>query len=119
MVTSKQLPNGSVVIRPRKSIGGAGITAIMIIIITALIALAGIGIFAPARLATAQEYSLSLLHGGIGEVAEETYVDGCVSVPGADALQAVTRTRRMVSYRDGTTLEVVFSGRPAPTNACP
>jgi len=119
MVTSKQLPNGSVVIRPKRGVGGAGLIALMIFLLTALIALAGIGLFAPTRLALLHEQALGLLHGGIAHVDEQSYVDGCVIVDGADAPQAVMRTRRMVNYRDGTSLEIVFSAQPAATNACP
>ncbi|NTW02886.1 MAG: hypothetical protein HGA19_16665, partial [Oscillochloris sp.] len=39
----------------------------------------------------------------------ETYVDGCVEVVDASGPRAITRTRRTVSFRDGTSLEVVFS----------
>lgn len=120
MVTSKQLPGGSVVIKPRRrGVGGAGIIAMLLILLTGAVALAGVGLFAPARLAIAHERALGLLHGGIADSFEETYVDGCVVVEGAASPQAITRTRRIVLYRDGTSLEVVFSGQPAPTNACP
>jgi hypothetical protein len=119
MVTSKQLPNGSVVIRPRRSVGGAGLIALLMILLTGVIAVAGIGLFAPTRLAAAHEQALGLLHGGVADVDERSYVDGCVAVEGAEGPRAVMRTWRKVSYRDGTTLEVVFSGQPAATNACP
>jgi hypothetical protein len=120
MVTSKQLPNGSVVLKPRRrAVGGAAFLLFLFFLMLATIGLAGIGIFAPARLAAAQERALGLLHGGIVDTTEETFVDGCVQVADASAPQAITRTRRQISFRDGTSLEVVFSGVPAPTNACP
>lgn len=119
MVTSKELPRGAVVLRPRRGMGGAGIIALLVVLLAGLLAVAGVGLFAPARLALVHEQALALLHGGIAETSEETYVDGCVAVPGVDTLQAITRTRRVAIYRDGTTLEVVFSNRPTPTNACP
>ena len=119
MVTSKQLPGGAVVLRPRRGMGGAGIITLLVVLLAGLLAVAGVGLFAPARLALVHEHALALLHGGIAETFEETYVDGCVAVPDADSPQAVTRTRRIATYRDGTTLEVVFSNRPTPTNACP
>lgn len=119
MVTSKQLPSGSVVIRPRRGAAGAGLIALLVIFLTGAIAVAGIGLFAPTRLAVAQEQALGLLHGGVAYIDEQSFVDGCVAVEGADGPRAVMRTRRVVSYRDGTTLEVVFSGQPAATNACP
>jgi hypothetical protein len=120
MVTSKDLPKGSVVIKPRRGAGG-GATIILFLIFLAVgaIALAGIGIFTPASLAAPQERILGLLHGGIDDTVEETYVDGCVQIPNTDGPRAVTRTRRTISFRDGTSLEVVYSGAPALTNACP
>lgn len=88
------------------------------IVLAGAIALGGVAIFMPARLALVQERLIGLVHGGIANVYEETYVDGCVSVDGADGPRAITRTRRITSFGDGTTLEVVFSGQPALTNAC-
>jgi hypothetical protein len=84
------------------------------------VAFAGVGFFAPTRLAMAQEQALGLLHGGVASTDEQPFVDGCVLLEGASAPQAVTRTRRTVVFRDGTALEVTFSGKPAPTNVgCP
>jgi hypothetical protein len=120
MVTSKDLPKGSVVIKPRRgAAGGATIILLLLFLAVGAIALAGLGIFSPASLAAPQERILGLLHGGIADTVEETYVDGCVKIPDADGPRAITRTRRMISFRDGTSLEVVFSGAPALTNACP
>lgn len=120
MVTTKDLPKGSVVIKPRRgSVGGAAIILLLIFLAAGAIALAGIGIFAPASLATPQQQILGLIHGGVDDTLEETYVDGCVEVVDASGPRAITRTRRTVSFRDGTSLEVVFSGTPALTNACP
>jgi hypothetical protein len=120
MVTSKDLPKGSVIIKPRRAAGGSATILLLLIIVAAgALALAGLGIFTPVSLATPQERALSLLHGGIADTLEETYVDGCVQVPDVDGPRAVTRTRRTISFRDGTSLEVVFSGAPALTNACP
>ncbi|MFV9503698.1 MAG: hypothetical protein AB4911_03950 [Oscillochloridaceae bacterium umkhey_bin13] len=120
MVTSKQLPNGSVTLKPkRRGMGGAAALFMLVILMAGVIAIAGVGLFAPARLAIVHEQALGLIHGGIASTNEETYVDGCVSVPGLDGRRAITRTHRTVTFRNGTTLEVVFSGAPAPTNACP
>lgn len=120
MVTSRELPGAHAQRRPRgRGISGAGSLLILLLLIGGALALAGAGLFAPARLAIAHEHALGLLHGGLAASVEETYVDGCVAVEGAPAPQAVTRTRRIVTYQDGTSLEVVFSGKPAPTNACP
>jgi hypothetical protein len=120
MVTSKDLPKGSVVIKPRRGAGGgAAIILLLLFLAVGAITLAGLGIFTPASLAVPQERILSLLHGGIADTVEETYVDGCVKVPEVNGPRAITRTRRTISFRDGTSLEVVFSGAPALTNACP
>lgn len=120
MVTSKDLPKGSVVIKPRRrSASGAVIILLLFLLAAGAIALAGLGVFAPASLAAPQERILGLIHGGVANVAEETYVDACVQIPDADGPRAITRTRRTLTFGDGTTLEVVFSGAPALTNACP
>ncbi|MBX0326233.1 hypothetical protein K2Z83_00810 [Oscillochloris sp. ZM17-4] len=120
MVTSKDLPKGSVVIKPRRgSAGGAALILLLLFLTAGAVALAGLGIFSPASLAAPQERILGMIHGGVADTAEETYVDGCVQIPGADGPRAVTRTRRTLTFRDGTSLEVVFSGAPALTNACP
>lgn len=80
----------------------------------------GLGLFAPTRLAVAQVQVLALIHGGVTSTVEETYVDGCVLRADLDGPHAVTRTRRTVGFRDGTSIEVVFSAPPNPTNAqCP
>jgi hypothetical protein len=117
MVTSKELPSAPP--RPRrKGRFGSIITFVVLLLITATIALGGVALFLPTHLGIAQEHIIGALHGGVAERYEEHYVDGCVNIPGADGLRAITRTRRYTTFRDGTTLEVVFSGRPVPTNAC-
>lgn len=120
MVTSKDLSGAAGQFKPRRrGARGAGSLFVLLIVVVGVLALAGAGLFAPARLAVAHEQALGLLHGGLAHSHEETYVDGCVAVEGAPERQAVTRTRRIVTYGDGTSLEVVFSSRPTPTNACP
>jgi hypothetical protein len=118
MVTSKQLPSATV--RPRrKGIFGSGITFLFLFFMLSVITLGAVALFMPARLGMAQEYLVGTIHGGIAETYEEHYVDGCVNVAGASEPRAITRTRRITTFRDGTTLEIVFSGRPVLTNACP
>lgn len=118
MVTSKDLPGATA--RPRrKSFFGSGFTFFVLLFLIGALALGGITLFLPVRLGMAQEYLVGMLHGGIADSYEEHYVDGCVTVPGVDGPRAITRTRRYTTFRDGTTLEVVFSGRPVLTNACP
>lgn len=120
MVKSTPLPNGSVVIKPQRRRNGAGLMFILVLLIAGVLALAGVGLFAPTRLALVQEQALGLLHGGVVNTSEQTFVDGCVQTEGAVTPQAVTRTRRTLVFRDGTSLEVTFSGAPAPTNVqCP
>ncbi|NTV65893.1 MAG: hypothetical protein HGA65_20480 [Oscillochloris sp.] len=120
MVTSKDLPKGAIVIKPRRnSVGGAAIILLLILLGAGAIALAGLGIFAPNSLAAPQERILGLVHGGVANTNDETFVDGCVDVPEAGGPRAITRTRRTITFRDGTSLEVTFNGAPALTNACP
>jgi hypothetical protein len=120
MVKSTSLPNGTVVIKPRKrSMGGAGFLLLLMLIVFGALGLGGVALFAPTRLSMAQEQVLGVVHGGIASAEERTYVDGCVATGGTDELFAVARTRRTVIFADGTMLEVVFSGQPQPTNACP
>lgn len=121
MVKSSPLPKGTVVLRPRRhALAGASFMFILLMVLIGALLFAGMGLFAPTRLAMGQERVLSLLHGGIAQVDEATFVDGCVRVDGSNAPQAITRTRRTVIFRDGTSLEVVFSNPPTPTNVgCP
>lgn len=119
MVTSKRLPGGSVIVNSkRRGLGGSGAFVLLLILLVGLLTLVGVGIFAPTRLAIAHEQALGMLHGGIAVVDEQTYVDGCVVVDGLEGRRAITRTHRTVSFKDGTTLEVVFSDKPVLTNAC-
>ncbi len=88
-------------------------------ILVGSLAVAWLGFSAPAKLAIPQEQILGLLHGGVANTYEETYVDACVRVEGEDGPRAITRSRRVITFNDGTTLQVVFSGTPTLTNACP
>ena len=120
MVKSTSLPSGTVIIKPRqRSMGGAGFISLLILIGFGALGIGGVALFSPTRLALAQEQALALVHGGIASTEERTYVDGCVATSDSDELSAVARTRRMITFADGTMLEVVFSGQPQPTNACP
>jgi hypothetical protein len=121
MVKSTPLPNGSVIIKTRRMGARVGLLMFLLVGMIGLgLIIAGTGIFAPNSLALVQQQSLALLRGGIVAEQEQTFVDGCVRLEGFDTPQAITRTRRVVVYADGTTLEVVFSGRPTPTNmTCP
>jgi hypothetical protein len=106
----------SIVIKPRRR-GGSGAAIILVLILIVAALLAGFGIFSPARLAYAQEQTLGLLHGGVVEREERTFVDACVLLPDADGPQAVTRTVRTIAFGDGTTLAVTFSSSPTPSVA--
>lgn len=120
MVTSKEMPAASpAASKPRRrGLGGFGFMFFLTIVLAGALALGGVAIFLPARLALVQERLIGLVHGGIAGSYEETYVDGCVQLDGVDGARAITRTRRVTSFSDGTSLEVVFSGQPALTNAC-
>jgi hypothetical protein len=106
----------SVVIKPRRR-AGSGVVILLALALIAAIALAGFGIFSPARLAYAQEQTLGLLHGGVVGREEHTFVDACVLLPDADGPQAVTRTVRTIAFADGTVLAVTFSSSPTPSMA--
>jgi hypothetical protein len=120
MIKSTSLPTGTVIVKPQKRNGGGVAILLFLMFLTiGALAVGGVALFTPTRLAFAQEQALALVHGGIIEANESTYVDGCVAVGGSDELFAVTRTRRTVLFGDRTSLEIVFSGTPQPTNACP
>jgi hypothetical protein len=107
--------NHSIVIKPRRRFGIR--LALVLIFAIVICMLLGFSLFMPARLALAQERVLGLLHNGIAESAERSYVDACVRIEGDDNTYAVTRTVRTITYRDGTSLSVVFSSSPTPTIA--
>lgn len=121
MVKSTPLPNGAVIIKTRRMGARFGLVMMLFVALTtALLMIAALGLFAPNSLALVQEQSLGVLRGGIVDRQEQTFVDGCVRLAGFEVPQAITRTRRTVSFADGTSLEVMFSGQPNPTNmACP
>ncbi len=120
MVTSKDLAKGNVVVKPRrKSSAPAVLMLFFVLILAGSLTLAWLGFTAPAKLAIPQEQILGLLHGGVADTYEETYVDACVRIEGADGPRAITRSRRVITFGDGTTIQVVFSGVPTLTNACP
>jgi len=115
MVKSAPMRNHSIVIKPRRRFGVR--LALLLIFALAICMLMGFGLFSPARLALAQEHMLGLLHSGIAESAEHTFVDACVRIQGDDETYAVTRTVRTIIFRDGTSLSVTFSSGPTPTIA--
>ena len=121
MIKSSPLPNGSVVLRPqRRRLTKPSVLMLITIFVVSVTALALFGLFTPTRLAFMHERTLSVLHGGVANTSEELYVDSCVWIEGAVRPQAVTRTQRTVMFRDGTSLDVRFSGKPTPTNGqCP
>jgi hypothetical protein len=116
MVKSAPMRDHSIVIKPRRR-GSGAIVILLVLLLILSIALAGFGVFSPARLAYAQEQTLSLLHGGVIGRTEHTYVDVCVRTPDVDGPQAVTRTVRTSIFRDGTSLSVTFSSSPTPAVA--
>lgn len=115
MVKSAPMRNHSIVIKPRRRFGVR--LALLLILAIVICMMLGFSLFLPARLALAQEHMLGLLHNGITESVERTYVDACVRIEGDDDTYAVMRTVRTITYRDGTSLSVVFSSSPTPTSA--
>jgi hypothetical protein len=113
MVKSVPMRDHSIVIKPRRRVG-AGIIALLALLLIIALLLAGFGLFSPARLAFAQEQTLALLHGGVVGREERTYVDACVRTIDSEGPQAVTRTVRTLAFRDGTSLSVIFSSSPTP-----
>ena len=116
MVKSAPLRDHSIVIKPR-SRTGAGAVLLLIVLLSASMALLGIGFFAPAKLAVVQERLIGVLHGGVAGIEERTFVDACVEAQGAEGPQAVTRTTRTTAFLDGTSLSVTYSSIPTPTNS--
>jgi len=117
MVKSAPMRDHSIVIKPRRRGAGGMALLLLVLLLSAGVLGLGFGFFAPARLALFQERAIGLLHGGVTGSEERTFIDACVSVPDADDTQAVTRTVRTTSFRDGTTLSVTFSSPPTPTNS--
>jgi hypothetical protein len=118
MVKSSPLSKGGAAVKqPRRGMFGSGLIFFLMLVILGGLAIGAVGLFAPTRLALVQEQTLGVLHGGIADTNEVVYVDNCVQVEGAEGPQAITRTRRIVTYRDGTMLEIVFSGPATSTNA--
>jgi hypothetical protein len=106
----------SIVIKPRRR-GASGLALLLVLLLSAGVLALGFGFFAPSKLSLLQERAIGLLHGGVIASEERTFIDACVSVPDAEGAQAVTRTVRTTSFRDGTALTVTFSSPPAPTNS--
>ena len=99
--------------RPKSNFGRS---FFLLLLFLSVLAISGVGLFAPVRLALAQEQVLGLLHGGVVSSEEVSYVDGCVRIKGLEAAQAIARVHRTTTFKDGTTLEIIFSERPVPTN---
>lgn len=96
--------------------GAGGIVFVFITLLAVGVFLLGSGFLMPARLGIAQEFVLSVLHGGIAASNEELFVDGCVQGQEGDGPYAVTRTHRTINFKDGTSLTITFNSTPVPTN---
>ncbi len=116
MVKSAPMRDHSIIIKPR-SRSAAGAVLLLIVLLSASLALLGIGFFAPAKLAVVQERVIGVLHGGVVGSEEHTFVDACIEAQDAAGPQAVTRTIRTTVFLDGTSLSVTFSSIPRPTNS--
>jgi hypothetical protein len=115
MVKSAPMRDHSIVIKPRRRSGGGLVFLLVLVLVVSTLTL-GFGFFAPSKLALLQERAIGLLHGGIAGSEEHTFIDACAQIPDADGPQAVTRTVRTTTFRDGTALTVTFSSPPTPTN---
>ncbi len=116
MVKSVPMRDHSVVIKPRRR-AGAGIVIMLVLLLAVAVTLVGFGFLSPTRLVFAQEQTLSLLHGGVLDREEHTFIDACVELPDGESNQAVARTIRTITFNDGTSLSVIFSTSPTPTTA--
>lgn len=96
--------------------GSPGLIIILVFLLGG-VAIAGLGVLSPVRLGVIQEQVLGFLHGGIVRHETEMFVDNCVMVREGEPPRAVPRTRRRVFFRDGTALEIMFSGQPIASNA--
>ena len=116
MVKSAPMRDHSIVIKPRRR-GASGLALLLVLLLSAGLIGFGVSFFAPTKLALVQERAIGILHGGVADSVEHTFIDACVNVPDAEGTQAVTRTVRTTTFRDGTTLSVTFSSPPSPTNS--
>jgi hypothetical protein len=115
MVKSAPMRDHSIVIKPRRRAGKL-LAALLVLLMLSGVMILGLGFFAPARIALAQERVVAALHGGVATSEERTFVDACVILPGANGPQAVTRTTRTTIYNDGAAISVTFSSPPTPSN---
>ena len=116
MVKSAPMRDHSIVIKPRRR-GASGLALLLVVLLSAGLIGLGFSFFAPTKLALLQERAIGMLHGGVADSEERTFIDACISIPDAEGTQEVTRTVRTTSFSDGTTLSVTFSSPPSPTNS--
>jgi hypothetical protein len=118
MVKSIPMRDHSVVVMPKRK-SGAGAVILLLLLLLAGAGGLGAAFFAPVSLSFPQEHVLGLVHGGVAVTEERSFVDACAQVAGAEGPQAVTRTIRTTTFRDGTQLMVAFTSGPMPTiTAC-
>lgn len=116
MVKSAPMRDHSIVIKPRRR-SGIGAVLLLIMLFAASLAGLGVGFFVPAKLALVQEQLVGIFHGGVASITERTFVDACIGPQDAEGPQAITRTIRTAIFHDGTSLSVIFSSIPTPTNS--
>jgi hypothetical protein len=100
--------------KPKKR-GNTGLVVFLLVVMFGAAALLLGGFVMPTRLGIAHEQLLGIIHGGVASSEEQTNVE-CLT-QGAEGPQAVTRTTRTTTFRDGTSLVITFSTSPAPTNS--
>ncbi|HWQ15109.1 MAG TPA: hypothetical protein VNL77_20090 [Roseiflexaceae bacterium] len=105
----------SVVVKPRRKRGAGAMALLVLLLLLAGVSALGAAAFAPISLGFVQEHVLGLVHGGVVATEERTFVDACAQLPDAEGPQAVTRTVRTTTFRDGTQLSVTFTSGPMPT----
>ncbi len=99
---------------PRRRSGGCILWLFALVML--VISLLGLGFLQPVKLAIAQEFIVGVTRGGIRETVETTSVDSCIRIAGSSDLFSITRTRRVTTYNNGSTLELIFSDPPLPAD---
>lgn len=82
--------------------------------------LIGVGRYEPVKLGIVHEQLLGLMKGGATPTQEEVVVEGCAKLPHVDGFWAVRRIKRTTWFADGSSLTLIYSEPPEPTNTqCP
>ena len=74
MVKSAPMRDHSIVIKPRRR-GAGGMALLLVLLLSAGVIALGFVFFAPAKLALFQERAIGVLHGGVSDSEERTFID--------------------------------------------